>query len=256
VDEVMATFDALVRTGKVRAVGLSNVPAWWAATAQTVARFRGWEPVAALQLEYSLVERTLEWDHLPAALDLGMAIVPWSPLANGYLTGKYEPTRSAPPGAGSGGDDPGGGGSAGDESGRPGADHSGAAGSGADDRDAGGAGRLAPGSQWPVAADITDRQRRILAAVRTVASEVGRSPAQVALRWVAGRPGVAGTLVGATSVAQLDANLDALDVELSAAHLALLDEVSRPLPAQTPHTLYARFPPPALRRVPDVSPQL
>jgi aryl-alcohol dehydrogenase-like predicted oxidoreductase len=177
--------------------------------------------VAALQLEYSLVERTLEWDHLPAALDLGMAIVPWSPLANGYLTGKYEPTRSGPTADGSDG-----------------------------------AGRLAPGSQWPVAADTTDRQRRILAAVRTVASEVGRSPAQVALRWVAGRPGVAGTLLGATSVAQLDANLDALDVELSGAHLALLDEVSRPLPAQTPHTLYARFPPPALRRAPDVNPLL
>jgi aryl-alcohol dehydrogenase-like predicted oxidoreductase len=105
-------------------------------------------------------------------------------------------------------------------------------------------------------ADTTDRHRRILAAVRTVAAELDRSPAQVALRWVAGRPGVAGTLLGATSVAQLDANLDALDVELSGAHLALLDEVSRPLPTQTPHTLYARFPPSALRRAPDVSPLL
>jgi aryl-alcohol dehydrogenase-like predicted oxidoreductase len=76
VEEVMSTFDTLVRSGKVRAVGLSNVPAWWATKAQMLTRHRGWEPVAALQLEYSLAERSLEWEHLPAAHDLGMAIVP------------------------------------------------------------------------------------------------------------------------------------------------------------------------------------
>ena len=204
-EEVMATFDALVRAGKVRAVGLSNVPAWWATKAQLVARHHGWEPLAALQLEYSLVERSLEWEHLPAARDQGMAIVPWSPLGNGFLTGKYDGKPSA--------------------------------------------GRLSPGSQWPMPVAPTEQHRQVLDAVRTVAEDIGRTPAQVALNWVVNRPGVLGTLVGATTVDQLDANLDALAIDLSAHHLALLDEASRPVPATTPHSLYARFPsrPPYVR---------
>jgi aryl-alcohol dehydrogenase-like predicted oxidoreductase len=89
VEEVMSTLDALVRSGKIRAIGLSNVPAWYAAKAQMIARCCHWEPVAALQLEYSLAERAIEREHVPAALDLGIGIVPWSPLANGLLAGKY-----------------------------------------------------------------------------------------------------------------------------------------------------------------------
>lgn len=89
-EEVMATFDALVRSGKVRAVGLSDTPAWYAARAQMLAWARGWEPVAALQLEYSLVERNIEREHLPAARDLGMSVTPWSPLAHRFLSGKYD----------------------------------------------------------------------------------------------------------------------------------------------------------------------
>jgi aryl-alcohol dehydrogenase-like predicted oxidoreductase len=202
VDEVMSTFDALVRAGKVRAVGLSNVPAWWAAKAQTLARCRGWEPVAALQLEYSLIERTAEWEHLPAARNLGMTIVPWSPLANGFLTGKY---RRQPAGTA-------------------------------------GAGRLAPDRRWPMSVPRTDRHWRILEAVTAIAAEVDRTPAQVALNWVARRPGVLGTLIGATTVAQLDANLDALDLDLSAEQRARLDGASHPDPVMTPHSLFARLP--------------
>ncbi|MEU4216117.1 aldo/keto reductase [Actinoplanes sp. NPDC026623] len=209
-DEVMSTFDSLVRGGKIRAVGLSNVPAWWAAKAQTLAHHRGWEPVAALQLEYSLAERSIEWEHLPAARNLGMAVVPWSPLANGFLTGKYRP-NPAP---------------------------------------ASGAGRLAEDQGWPVAVTLTDRHWRILDALTAVAADAGATPAQVALGWVAGRPGVVGTLVGATTVAQLDANLSALELDLTAGHLATLDAASRSTPAMTPHSLYARFPdrPPYIRR--------
>jgi aryl-alcohol dehydrogenase-like predicted oxidoreductase len=212
VDEVMATFDALVRSGKIRAVGLSNIPAWWATKAQTLAHHRGWEPVAALQLEYSLAERTIEWEHLPAALNLGMAVVPWSPLANGFLTGKYH--RSPAPGAG--------------------------------------AGRLAPDRQWPMAVTLTDRHWRILDALNAIAADMGRKPAQVALNWVTTRPGVLGTLVGATTVEQLDANLDALEINLSANHLTTLEAESGSTPAMTPHALFARFPdrPPYVRRQP------
>ena len=89
VDEVMRTFDDLVRSGKVRHVGLSDTPAWYLARAQTLAEWRGFERVCALQLEYSLVERTIEREHVPAALELGMGICGWSPLAGGFLSGKY-----------------------------------------------------------------------------------------------------------------------------------------------------------------------
>jgi len=89
VDEVMRTLDDLVRGGLVRHVGLSDVPAWYAARAQTLAEWRGLEPIVALQLEYSLVERNIERELIPMAQELGMALTPWSPLAGGFLAGKY-----------------------------------------------------------------------------------------------------------------------------------------------------------------------
>ena len=90
VEEVMATLDHLVTSGKVRYVGFSDVPAWYAARAQTIAQFAHSSPVIALQLEYSLVERSIEREHVPAAHELGMGICPWSPLASGFLAGKYK----------------------------------------------------------------------------------------------------------------------------------------------------------------------
>src|SRR5438128_685746 len=89
VDEVMRTFDDLVTQGKVRHIGLSDVPAWYASRAQALAEFRGYEPVCALQLEYSLVERNLESEFTRLATDYGMGIMAWSPLASGLLSGKY-----------------------------------------------------------------------------------------------------------------------------------------------------------------------
>ncbi|MGB6356084.1 MAG: aldo/keto reductase, partial [Steroidobacteraceae bacterium] len=93
VEEVMRTFDDLVRAGKVRYVGFSDVPAWHAARAQTLAEWRGWEPLAALQLEYSLVERNIEREFTTLAQTLGMGIMVWSPLAGGLLSGKYRAAR-------------------------------------------------------------------------------------------------------------------------------------------------------------------
>jgi len=91
VEEVMRTLDALVRAGKVRYIGLSDVPSWYASRAQTLAEWRGFEPVSALQLQYSLVERNLEHEYPRLATALGMGIVAWSPLASGLLSGKYKP---------------------------------------------------------------------------------------------------------------------------------------------------------------------
>ena len=90
VEEVMETLDDLVRAGKVRYVGLSDTPAWYAARYQTLAESRGRARACALQLEYSLVERTIEREHIPAALELGLGVCPWSPLASGFLSGKYD----------------------------------------------------------------------------------------------------------------------------------------------------------------------
>jgi aryl-alcohol dehydrogenase-like predicted oxidoreductase len=89
IEETLRALDDLVAAGKVRYVGFSNVPAWVAAQAQTIARFRGWAPVTALQLEYSLLERTPEGELLPMAEALGMGVPPWSPLRGGQLSGKY-----------------------------------------------------------------------------------------------------------------------------------------------------------------------
>jgi aryl-alcohol dehydrogenase-like predicted oxidoreductase len=94
-EETMRALDDLVRAGKVRYIGFSNTPAWVTATAQATALLRGWSPLIALQVEYSLLARTVEGELAPLALDQGMALVPWSPLKNGFLSGKYR--RGGPP---------------------------------------------------------------------------------------------------------------------------------------------------------------
>ncbi len=190
VEEVMSTLDDLVRAGKVRAIGLSNTPAWYLARAQTLAEWRGFEKVCALQLEYSLVERNIEREHVPAALELGMSITPWSPLASGLLSGKYTDTRGALTGEG----------------------------------------RL---QQTKVSTNpafqkvFTERNFRIAGLLSEVAATLGKTPAQVALNWVTRRPGVSSTIVGATSLAQLDQNLMSLEFTIPAEAQRKLDEATR-----------------------------
>jgi aryl-alcohol dehydrogenase-like predicted oxidoreductase len=190
VEEVMSTLDALVRSGKVRYLGLSDTPAWYLARAQTLAELRGLERIAALQLEYSLAERNIEREHVPAALELGMGICTWSPLAGGLLTGKYKRSRD-------GGE---------------------------------GEGRLkvTERSPNPVFRKFTERNWRILDVLLAAAKELGRPPAQVALNWITKRPGVASTILGATSLAQLEDNLGALEFELPAGISDRLEEAGRP----------------------------
>jgi aryl-alcohol dehydrogenase-like predicted oxidoreductase len=190
VEEVLRTLDDLVRAGKIRHVGLSNVPAWYAARAQTIAELRGLEPVAALQLEYSLAERAIEHEFVPLGTAHGMGIMAWSPLASGLLSGKYRPSEI-------GGE---------------------------------GSGRLAalresgnPGFQ-----KFTARNWAIVAELEAVAREIGRSMAEVAMNWVANRPGIASVILGATTEAQIRANLAALSFEIPSALAARLDAASAP----------------------------
>jgi aryl-alcohol dehydrogenase-like predicted oxidoreductase len=100
IEETMRTLDDLVRAGQIRYIGFSNTPAWVTAQANTTALLRGWTPLIALQVEYSLLARTVEGEYAPLAQQQGMALVPWSPLKNGFLSGKYRraprsPTRRA-----------------------------------------------------------------------------------------------------------------------------------------------------------------
>ena len=88
-EEVMRAFDDLVRAGKVLYVGVSDAPAWWVARANAIAELRGWTPFVALQIEYSLAERTVERELTPMAKAQGLTVTAWSPLAGGLLTGKY-----------------------------------------------------------------------------------------------------------------------------------------------------------------------
>lgn len=192
VDEVMRAMDDAVRAGKIRYVGLSDTPAWYASRAQTLAQWRGFEPVAAMQLEYSLVERHAENEFADLATELGLGLVPWSPLAMGLLSGKYRPNRDGHAAAGAGrlstvGDKPG-----------PGFDK------------------------------LTDRNFAIVAELEAVAQAAGRPMAQIALNWLAQRRGVSSIIVGATRPEQLQQSLGALDFTLDPALVAQLDAVSAP----------------------------
>jgi aryl-alcohol dehydrogenase-like predicted oxidoreductase len=89
VEEVMRGLDDLVRQGKILYIGISDAPAWWIAQANTIAELRGWSQFVALQVEYSLIERTVERELIPMAKNFDIATLAWSPLAGGLLSGKY-----------------------------------------------------------------------------------------------------------------------------------------------------------------------
>ena len=95
-DEILRGFDDLVRQGKVAYIGISDTPAWEVARMQTLAELHGWTQFAALQVEYSLLQRATERDLIPAAKALGLGVLPWSPLANGLLSGKYATGATVP----------------------------------------------------------------------------------------------------------------------------------------------------------------
>lgn len=95
VEETMSALNDLVQSGKIRYAGFSDSPAWKVAQAQTIAHFRGWAPLIALQTEYSLMERTAEGELIPMAQELGLGVLPWSPLKMGALSGKYTRANGA-----------------------------------------------------------------------------------------------------------------------------------------------------------------
>jgi aryl-alcohol dehydrogenase-like predicted oxidoreductase len=204
-EELLQTMAALIRAGKIRYWGISNTPAWFVAQIATLARVRGLPAPVGLQYFYSLVERGVESEHVPLAQAFGMGLVPWSPLAYGLLTGKYDraAVEAAAPRAG----------------GVP--------------NQAEAAGRPRPEDDKRLDGDnpfgdtlFTDRNWRIVETLRRVAREMGESPARVALAWAVGRPGVASTLMGVSRAEQVTDNVAALDLDLPPDHLAALDAAS------------------------------
>ena len=178
-DEMLRAMDDLVRQGKVRYLGLSDHPAWVCTQAHYLCRIHNFSPIIALQIEYSLLERTVEAELMPMARELGMGVTPWSPLKGGVLTGKHRKGLASE-------------------------------------------GRAKSG--WLSEEDA--HTTKVLDAVEAVAKETGVSAAQVALAWVQSRAGVASSIIGARTMEHLEDNIKALDVKLTDAQIATLDEAS------------------------------
>jgi aryl-alcohol dehydrogenase-like predicted oxidoreductase len=195
-EEILRGLDDLVSAGKIRYFGLSNFPAWRVSRATAIAELRGWSPVAGIQVEYSLVDRTAERELLPMAQALGLGAALWSPLGGGLLTGKYRQ---------------------------------------------GATGRISDLKAVGFFED-TAQKTAIVDAVLDVAAELGVPASHVAIAWMRQEGARAATayvpIIGPRSVAQLDDYLDALDVTLTPAQFARLDEVSA-IRLGTPHELNA-----------------
>lgn len=188
--ETLETLDDFVQSGKVRHIGVSNYTGWQVERAVQLSARNRWSPVVSLQPQYNLLAREIEWDVLPACLDNGLSLLPWSPLGGGWLTGKYAPDER-PSGASRLGEDP---------------------------------------DRGVEAYDLRNNPRtwEVIEVVADVAGARGASMSQVALNWVRNRPTVASVLLGCRTVAQLEDNLAALDWNLDNAEMATLTEVSAP----------------------------
>src|SRR5262249_30782519 len=200
VEEVMRGLDDLVQQGKVLYVGISDAPAWWIAQANTLASLRGWSPFIGLQIEYSLIERTVERELIPMAKALNVGVTAWSPLAGGVLTGKYHDKGSS------------------DHKDEP--------------------GRMSAEMMKDFLPE-QQRADRVVAAVKAVARQVDRSLAQVSLAWLQSRPVPVIPIIGARKLSQLQDNLASFDLTLTSDQVKTLDEASR-IELGFPYDMYTK----------------
>jgi aryl-alcohol dehydrogenase-like predicted oxidoreductase len=187
-EETFGTLNTLVEDGRVRYVGVSNYRAWQFEKALQLCRSRGWHEPVSLQPQYSLYARATEFELVPMALAENIALLPWSPLAGGVLSGKYRAgIRYAPA-------------------------HT----------------RVGDSSDKEAYASRFDNERtnRILGAVDAVAQETGKTSAQVALNWLLCRPAVTAPIIGARNVDQLSENLGSSGWSLSQDQVAALNRAS------------------------------
>lgn len=202
VEETLSFLDAAARAGKIHYVGLSNFTGWQLQLVLSTARAMGLQVPITLQQQYSLACREIEYEVIPAALHNGIGLLPWSPLAGGFLSGKYAREGNL-------------------------------------DKTGTRYGQGNPMFQY-IGEKLagTERNWATLEVVRQIADEIGATPSQVALNWVINRPGVSSSIIGARTIKQLEDNLAAAEFRLDAAAVEKLDVVSAPMPDEYP---YGRF---------------
>jgi aryl-alcohol dehydrogenase-like predicted oxidoreductase len=197
-EETLRFLDDAVRSGKIAYYGFSNFLGWQLTKAVHVARAYGFTPPVTLQPQYSLLVREIESEIVPACVDANIGLLPWSPLAGGWLTGKYQ--RDADPtGATRLGEDP----ERGMEAWEP--------------------------------RNKQERTWRILHVVQEIAKAKDANQAQVSLAWLAAQPAVTSVILGARNINQLADNLGAASVELTPDEFGRLDEVSAPVVSDYPY---------------------
>lgn len=183
-EETLRALDDLVRAGKVLYLGASNYAAYRLTNSQWISKTEHLSRFVAIQMQYSLLVRDLEREHIPVCRDFGIGVLPWSPLAGGFLSGKYQRNQAQPAGS-----------------------------------------RLEKFKDRFAAYD-NDRGWNTLETVRAIATERNATPSAVALAWLLAKPSVTSVIFGARSLEQVDENLAAADLKLTAADVAKLDEVS------------------------------
>lgn len=194
-EETLSALNDIVHAGKARYIGASNNTGWQLQKALDISKAHGWERYVSLQPLYNLLDRELEWELLPLCREEGLGVMVWSPLRGGWLSGKFKRGMSSAP---------------------------------ADSRVV-----LADKHGWSesFARYGNEDTWRVIDVLMAVAEEAGKTPAQVALRWVSQRPGITCPIIGARSMEQLEANLGAAGWTLSDEHMKRLEEVSeKPLP--------------------------
>jgi aryl-alcohol dehydrogenase-like predicted oxidoreductase len=200
-DETLRALDDLVRAGKVRYLGASNYTGSQLMKAVMLSEGRGWSRFDCLQPEYSLLVRSTEWELLPVCRDMGIGVIPWSPLAGGWLTGKYRRNQPPPP----------------------------------DSR----VGRADRWDDLPEQRE-NEQTWNIIDALVEIADARGKTPSQVAINWVLRQPGVTAPIFGARTMEQLQANLGSAGWKLSEAEINRLNAVSdTPLPS--PYNFITRY---------------
>jgi aryl-alcohol dehydrogenase (NADP+) len=203
-EETMGFLGDALQAGKILYVGLSNFTGWQLQLFVSTAKAMGVQAPVTLQPQYSLLSREIEWEIVPAARHNGLGLLPWSPLAGGFLTGKYRrgtsPTSQTR------------------------------------------AGSAKPLYQWTSEEYAeSDRNWSTIEAVVRIADEIGATASQVALSWLADRPGVTAPIVGARSVKHLSENLSALDLTLDDDATAVLDAVSAPTSGGYPYGAFGAW---------------
>ena len=198
IEETLGFFDDAVRAGKIRYAGVSNFLGWQLQKASLLARVGGLAQIVTLQPQYNLLIRDIEFELVDVCLNENIGILPWSPLAGGWLTGKYLRDQS-PTGATRLGEDP------------------------------------RRGMEAYAPRNAQERTWQVIDALRQVAEGRAVTIPQVALAWVADRPAVTSVILGARTLEQLDENLAAADLHLSEKETALLNEASAPIVSDYPY---------------------